>query len=58
MLYRIKFMLVVYLRLMIYIHVSELLALQTLAMLPLHGHSQTSTDVQAHMYSFYNTLAS
>ena len=51
-------MLVVYLRLMIYIHVSELLALQTLAMLPLHGHSQTSTDVQAHMHSFYNTLAS
>ena len=38
------------------LHVSELLVLQTLAMLLLQGHSKTSTNVQAH--NFYNTLAS
>ena len=39
-----------------YLHVSDLLTLQTPAMLPLQEHSQTSTDVQAH--NLYDTLAS
>ena len=34
---------------------SELLAMQAQALLPMQGYSQTSTDVQAH--NFYNTLA-
>ena len=53
-LYRINFFIVIPLK--INLHVSQLLALQTLAMLLLQGHSQTSTDVWAH--NFYNTLAS
>ena len=36
-----------------YMFLSELIALQTLAMLPMQGCSQTSIDVQAH--NFYNT---
>ena len=38
------------------LHVSELLLLQTQAMLSLQGHGWTSTDVQAH--NVYNILAS
>ena len=34
---------------------SELIAMQAQALLPIQGCSQTSTDVQAH--NFYNTLA-
>ena len=37
------------------LHVSDILAMLTLAMLPLQGHYQSSTDVQVH--NFYNTLA-
>ena len=41
------------------LHISEFLALQTLAslamsLLPLQGHGQASSDIQVH--NFYNTL--
>ena len=56
MLYKINFFTVSYISKIINdLHVSELLALQTLAMLPLQEHGQTSTDVQAH--NFYSTVA-
>ena len=38
-----------------YMFLSELIAMQTQALLPIQECSQTSTDVQAH--NFYNTLA-
>ena len=53
MLYRIYFLIVIQLQLIIYMHTSWLLALQPLILLPLQGRSQTS-DVLAHI--FYKTL--
>ena len=53
MLYRINFFIVINLKIN-NLRVLELLALETLTMLPWQGHGQTSTDIQAH--NFYNML--
>ena len=56
MLYRINFLIVIYLKLMFTCIRALSIANTSYCMLQLQGHSQTSTDVQAH--NFYNTLAS